>query len=165
VRDFARTNRAGSARGEGIRLAEAGDCEALARLRARLWPASSAEEHARELETILVGMAGKTAMIIFVWVTREGSLAGFLETRLRSHADECDESQPVGYVEGWYVDKEYRRQGIGSKLLRAAEEWARRQGCKEMASDAEIDNELSQRAHKALGFEAVSRTVNYRKAL
>jgi aminoglycoside 6'-N-acetyltransferase I len=151
--------------GGGIRLAVAGDRDALARMRALLWPESSVEDHARELRTILAGEAGAAAVLVFVWETDGGTLAGFVETRLRSHADGCDESRPVGYVEGWFVAEEYRRRGIGAALLRAAEDWARRQGCKEMASDAEIHNEVSQRAHKALRFEAVSRTVNYRKAL
>jgi serine/threonine protein kinase len=34
-----------------------------------------------------------------------------------------------------------------------------------MASDAIIDNELSQRAHEALGYEVVDRCVHYRKRL
>ena len=35
----------------------------------------------------------------------------------------------------------------------------------ELASDTWIDNEKSQRAHEALGFEVVDRCVNYRKVL
>jgi aminoglycoside 6'-N-acetyltransferase I len=104
-------------------------------------------------------------LVIFVAEVSDGTLAGFLETRLRSHADGCDESHPVGYVEGWYVSEGWRRQGIGSDLLRAAEDWARRQGCKEMASDTRIDNLVSQRAHEALGFEVAERSVLYRKKL
>ena len=49
--------------------------------------------------------------------------------------------------------------------MRSAEDWARAQGCLEMASDALIDNQASQRAHAALGFEVVDRCVNFRKAL
>lgn len=61
--------------------------------------------------------------------------------------------------------EEHRRQGIGKSLLAAAEKWARSQGCVEMASDAVIDNVLSQNVHQRLGFEAVERTVLFRKAL
>src|SRR5260221_10595408 len=74
-------------------------------------------------------------------------------------------SRPVGYVEGWFVAQEYRRQGVGAKLLAAAEDWARSHGCVEMASDTWIDNDVSQRAHEALGFEVVDRFVHYRKNL
>jgi aminoglycoside 6'-N-acetyltransferase I len=84
---------------------------------------------------------------------------------LRSHAEGCDESRAVGYLEGWYVDEPCRRQGIGAALLRAAEDWARSQGCREMASDAGLENKISQRVHTALGFTEVGRAVNYRKLL
>jgi len=104
-------------------------------------------------------------LINFVAEIADGTLAGFAEVDLRSHADGCDPKRPVGYLEGWYVIAEYRRSGVGRRLLAAAEEWARSHGCVEMASDTWIDNEVSQRCHEALGFEVVDRCVNYRKAL
>ena len=148
-----------------IRTAVAGDGDALARMRAELWPDSPVEEHARELRMILAGQAGAASVLVLVWETNGGMLAGFAESRLRSHADGCDESRPVGYLEGWFVREEYRCQGIGAALIRAVEDWARGQGCKEIASDAEIANEVSQRVHEALGFQAGSRVVTYRKSL
>jgi len=39
------------------------------------------------------------------------------------------------------------------------------QGCTEMASDTQLDNQVSQGAHQALGFEAVERSILYRKLL
>jgi len=92
-------------------------------------------------------------------------LVGFLEVDLRSHADGCNPSQPVGYVEGWYVADGYRHRGIGKKLLAEAEAWARSRRCVEMASDVAIENELSRRVHEALGYEIVDRCVHYRKKL
>jgi aminoglycoside 6'-N-acetyltransferase I len=104
-------------------------------------------------------------LIILVAETSDGMLAGFLEVDLRSHADGCNPLRPVGYIEGWYVSKNHRHTGIGRKLLAAAEDWARNQGCVEMASDTWVDNELSQRMHESLGYEVVDRCVHYRKAL
>ena len=49
--------------------------------------------------------------------------------------------------------------------MQAAEDWARAQGCAEIASDTWLDHEDSQRAHLALGFEVVDRCVNFRKKL
>jgi aminoglycoside 6'-N-acetyltransferase I len=92
-------------------------------------------------------------------------VVGFIEAGLRSHADGCDPSHPVGFVEGWYVAPAHRRRGIVALLLASAEDWARRHGCAEMASDAWVDHNDSQRAHEALGFEVVDRCVHYRKAL
>lgn len=149
-----------------VRFAQASDLLALARLLAALWPESPVEEHARELELILAGKPpGTLPLVIFVAEDRDGALVGFLECGLRSHAESCNPSRAVGYVEGWYVVEGYRRQGIGKSLLAAAEEWARGRGCVEMASDALIDNVLSQNVHQRLGFEVVERSVHFRKAL
>jgi aminoglycoside 6'-N-acetyltransferase I len=68
-------------------------------------------------------------------------------------------------VEGWFVREEMRGRGIGKELMRKAEDWSRRQNCREIASDALLDNLGSQRAHSALGFEVVDRCVTFRKSL
>ena len=151
-----------------IRPAQVSDLDQLACLCTALWPKSSAEEHAQELRLIL---EGNTALVltmlieIFVAEASDGQLVGFVEVDLRSHADGCNPSQPVGYIEGWYVAEDHRNSGIGKKLVTAAEDWARRHKCNEMASDAVINNEVSQRAHEALGYEVVDRCVHYRKRL
>jgi aminoglycoside 6'-N-acetyltransferase I len=149
-----------------IRPAQLSDHDQLLRMREALWPNSSAEEHAAELTQILAGNAPVTLpLIILVAEASDRTIAGFLEVDLRSHADGCNPSHPVGYVEGWYVDENYRHKGIGKKLLAVAEDWVRSQGCIEIASDTWIDNEVSQRAHEALGYEVVDRCVHYRKTL
>lgn len=118
------------------------------------------------MEFILAGKApGTLPLVIFVAEDKDGMLVAFLECGLRSHADSCNPSHPVGYVEGWYVAEGHRRKGIGKSLLKVAEQWARSQGCTEMASDAVIDIELSQKVHQRLGFEVVERSVHFRKAL
>jgi aminoglycoside 6'-N-acetyltransferase I len=104
-------------------------------------------------------------MVILVSHEENGRVTGFLEVGLRSHADGCDPMQPVGFVEGWFVHEAFRNRGIGRELMRSAENWARAQGCVEMASDSWINNERSLRAHEALGFEVVDRCVHFRKLL
>ena len=149
-----------------IRQANPADRDQLARLREALWPGTPAAEHARELGPILDGdTPGSMPLVNFVAETPDGTLAGFAEVDLRSHADGCDPARPVGYLEGWYITEQYRRQGLGGRLLLAAEDWARHHGCAEMASDTWIDNELSQGCHEDLGFEVVDRCVHYRKTL
>lgn len=148
-----------------IRLAQPRDRTDLARMRALLWPDASIEEHASELDALLKGREGSLPLAIFVAETVDRQTAGFLEVGMRSHADGCDPAQPVGYVEGWYVEERWRNRGVGTTLLAAAEEWARSHGCREMASDTWIGNEAAQRAHATLGFEVVDRCVHYRKSL
>ena len=149
-----------------IRAAGLGDCDRLAELFHALWPAGSVEEHGREVRSLVDGSAKLTMPIaVMVAESETDGVVGFVEVDLRSHADGCDPAQAVGYVEGWYVTEKYRRSGVGAKLIAAAEEWARGFGCVEMASDTWIDNEVSQRAHAALGYEVVDRSVLFRKRI
>ena len=138
------------------------------RMRTALWPAGR-DEHAMEVSTFFdTGSIGWSDSLlgwkVFVAERPAGGLCGFVEASMRPHVDGC-RTRPVGYVEGWYVDLDTRCQGIGRALVRAAEEWATSQGCKEMASDAQLSNTVSQEAHKALGFEESERLVHFRKRL
>jgi aminoglycoside 6'-N-acetyltransferase I len=149
-----------------IRPAEIADQHELATMRELLWPDASLEEHRREVDSILrSGKYGTLPMTILVAHTDDGALTGFLEAGLRSHADGCDIAQPAGFIEGWFVHEAFRRQGIGAALMRSAEDWARKQGCREIASDTWIDDEMSIDAHQALGFAVVDRCIHFRKSL
>ncbi len=88
---------------------------------------------------------------------------GLVEVSLRPYAEGC-ETSPVGYLEGLYVRPVFRRRGIARLLVREAEAWARAQGCREMASDAELTNLLGQEVHRRLGYEE-PRLVCFRKSL
>jgi aminoglycoside 6'-N-acetyltransferase I len=131
-----------------------------------LWPDASIEEHARELLPVLVKVTPENLPTVVLLAEQpDGESVGFVEVGLRSHADGCNPSHPVGYIEGWYVAPACRRRKVGARLVAAAEGWARSQGCVEMASDTWLDNMESQSAHEALGFEVVDRCVHYRKHL
>ena len=116
----------------------------------------------RQVERLL--QLATQLVAVFVVERPTGGLAGYVEGAGRSYADGCATS-PVGYVEAWYVDPDARRAGSGRALFAAAEAWARGRGYREMASDALIDNVVSQRAHERLGYEEVDRVVTYRKSL
>jgi hypothetical protein len=97
-----------------VRPASPSDCDQLARMRHALWADSTAEEHARELIAILEGKASSpNPTVTLVAEAGDQKLLGFLEAGLRSHADGCDPSHPVGFIEGWYVAENHRQQGAG----------------------------------------------------
>ena len=102
--------------------------------------------------------------IVFVWEREDGSLGGFVSLSLRPWA-EGRESEPAPYIEGWWVDADIRRAGVGSALIRAAEEWCRTNGYAELGSDADVENEISIRAHRAVGFEPTLRLQFFRRRL
>jgi aminoglycoside 6'-N-acetyltransferase I len=144
-----------------IRAYESNDNAEWLRLRRRLWPDIGVPAHRQETAAWL---SRPDAVVLVADRTGGSGLAGFAEVGCRSVADGC-ETSPVAYLEGWYVDMDMRRKGIGSALIRAAETWARARGLRELASDAELANVASQRAHEALGFTETSRAVLYLKAL
>ena len=149
-----------------VRVAQPADRDELSKMRRLLWPNAAAEEQLKDLDDALRNqMPGTLPGVILVSQDEDGALLGFLEVGLRSHADGCDPTQPVGYVEGWFVQEAFRNRGVGKGLMRAAEDWARALGSVEMASDALIDNQGSLSAHAALGFEVVDRCVHFRKSL
>ena len=95
----------------------------------------------------------------------DGELAGFAEVSIRVDHVDGTSAAPVPYLEGWYVEEKFRRQGVGRALVRFVEDWARERGLVELASDAEIWNEESIRLHGMLGFREVGRTVHFVKGL
>ena len=109
-----------------VRPARDSDQNALAQMRALLWPDAEVEQHLKELDAIFGHpMTGTLPMAILVSEDENGTLIGFLEVGLRSHADGCSPARPVGFVEGWFVQEASRGQGVGKELMRSAEDWAR----------------------------------------
>lgn len=51
------------------------------------------------------------------------------------------------------------------EMLLACENWAKTMGCKEFASDCELDNEESLQFHLKMGFEEVNRIICFTKKL
>ena len=144
-----------------IRPLEEQDLNEWLRLRTLLWDEADEDDHRSEMVDII---EHADSQLVAVADAGEGRLAGFLEASIRVFAEDC-ESEHVGYLEGWFVEDAHRQHGIGRGLVEFAEKWALQQGCTEMASDAELGNEVSLEAHLRLGYTETSRLVHLRKEL
>ncbi len=144
-----------------IRELRSDEHQAWLGLRELLWPDFTREELTREQAEIL---ADSRRNRVLVAASPGGELVGFAEVSVRDWAEGCC-TRPVGYIEAWYVRPSYRRTGIGRRLIEAAEDWALSRGCTEMGSDADLWNEVSHRAHAALGYAEVGRAVLFSKRL
>jgi aminoglycoside 6'-N-acetyltransferase I len=144
-----------------VRQLEERDYDEWFRLRKILWDESTDAEHHAEMTDIIEHT--ETQLVLVAEIT-DGRLAGFLEASIRPFVEDCH-TDHVGYLEGWFVESEFRQNGIGRTLVKSAENWARSKGCEEMASDSEIGNDLSLQAHLSLGYEETSRLVHLRKDL
>ncbi len=131
------------------------------RMRDILWPGLPLEVHQADITDF---EQNQISNAIFVVDREDGRLGGFLEAGTRKYADGC-ESSPVAYIEGWYVDADLRQTGCGRALVDAAENWARSIGCTEIASDCLLENEVSLKAHTALGYLETERLIHFRKSL
>ena len=144
-----------------IRKATEQDWEDWLRLRLLLWP-DAADDDENELQEFIVKNGEKS--LVLVAEASDGRVVGFIEAGIRDYADGC-ESRGVGYIEGWFVEETWRRMGVGGKLVRSAEQWARDRGCTEMASDCLLDNDVSLAAHLRLGYKEVERVIQFHKRL
>jgi len=145
-----------------VRPATAPDRDAWLGMRDALWPGER-DEHAAEIDRFLRGERTNPLETLLAFSSDDAAI-GFVELSLREFAEGCA-SSPVCYVEGWFVAAEHRRSGVGAALIRAAADWGRARGAREMASDVELDNEISLTAHRALGFDEVARAVLLRRDL
>jgi aminoglycoside 6'-N-acetyltransferase I len=139
------------------------DAAAWLRMRQALWPEYENGWHAKEIEAFLAGRSNMP-LAVLVAVDDIDRPIGFVELFIRPYAEDC-ETDRVAYLEGWYVEPEFRRQGIGRALIAASEQWGREQGCTEFGSDALIDNHASAAAHQALGFVETVRIRCFKKHL
>ena len=131
-------------------------------LRLALWPDASPDEH-RGYMTLCLAQPERFLQLM-VYDQRRHAV-GFIEGSIRSDYVNGTESSPVGFVEGVYVIPAWRRKGIARQLFDAIADWARARGCRELASDALLDNVSSQRAHLALGFRETDRVVYFARTL
>ena len=145
-----------------IEACESADHPGWLRLRRALWPEASREQHGAEMRS-LVANPGRYRQLIAYSRSREA--IGFAEASLRTDYVNGTESSPVAFLEGLYVAPQARRQGVATALVAAIADWARSTGCRELASDAGLENSISHVVHLALGFEETERVVFFRKRL
>jgi aminoglycoside 6'-N-acetyltransferase I len=144
------------------------DKAAWLEMRRALWPEDVDDDHSVEVTHFLKGdLKNPLAVLVAARSDENGNnprIVGFAELNIRPYAEGCSTDR-VGFLEGWFVVPSARRQGVGSALVAAAEEWARAQGCTEFASDTLVDNDASAAAHQALGFEEVEIIRCFKKDL
>ena len=139
-----------------IRQASRADFHDVARLARMLWPACEPEELAPLLE--------RPDAAVFL-CEAAGRPVGFAQCQLRrDYVEGCDTS-PVGYLEGVFVEESHRREGAARAMVAACQDWARARGCREFASDCELDNTDSLRFHLGIGFEEANRIICFTRRL
>ena len=131
-------------------------------LRQALWPHCAEAEHLSEM-TQFVAQSDRYIQLIAYAESHEP--VGLAEASLRHDYVNGTETSPVAFLEGLYVVPTHRRRGLARSLVTAIAEWAVSRRCREFASDAPLENEVSHAVHTSLGFAETERVVYFRKAL
>jgi len=142
-----------------IRRARRGDAERIAQLSGELgYPASAAQVATRSRQ---LKPTSKHAVFVAESPDAATGLIGWVHVSV-AHLLECDIRAEVN---GLIVAEGQRSAGAGAKLLEAAEEWARRRGCRGMNVRSNVIRERAHRFYERRGYEHYKTQKAFRKAL
>lgn len=143
-----------------IKRATGADALTLAKLAIQMWDSHTLSELETDFATII---SSQNAACFIKYV--EDQPIGFAQCQLRYDYVEGTETSPVGYLEGIFIQQEFRHKGLATELLQECQRWAKEKECSEFASDCEIDNIDSLKFHLAMGFEEANRIICFRKEI
>ena len=128
-------------------------------MRQALWMGTDTTTQAAKAGTLLTDPEKFGVIVYDVLVAVIGERAiGFAELSLRDDLETFGK-RLVAYVEGVFVEPDWRGQGVGLALLEAAGHWARVKSVQELVSDVLADNDVSVAFHQRAGFWRVGETL------
>ena len=143
-----------------IKEAALNELKQVAELAVQMWNKYSVQALKDEFETLVL-----TGNVRFFLKYLQDVPVGFAQCQIRHEYVEGAKSGMVGYLEGIFIKKEYRRKGYGRELLAACEQWAKQQGCTEFASDCDADNVSGYKFHMKTDFIEANRIICFVKEL
>ena len=143
-----------------IHLAQMNDAPAVAALACLLWPDHAPAEMTADIEALIA----RPDAAVFL-ACEGGRAVGFAQCQLRRDYVEGTDTSPVGYLEGIFVEDACRGRGLARALLMTCQDWAGNLGCREFASDCELDNAESLAFHLKCGFAEANRLICFAKKL
>ncbi|PYT98664.1 MAG: GNAT family N-acetyltransferase [Acidobacteria bacterium] len=140
-----------------IRIAKAGDAAELADLSGQLgYPATAAQIRQR-----LRAIRPASLNSVFVAETKDAGVVGWLHVSKQALL----ESDVRAEVNGLVVAEGHRSLGAGARLIAAAEEWARKHGCKFMSVRSNVMRERAHKFYERNGYEHYKTQKSFRKPL
>jgi GNAT superfamily N-acetyltransferase len=130
-----------------IRPAQPEDVPALAALAGQLGYPTTPEGMAARLQAL----AEDDRHAVFVAVEADGQVVGWIHVYLCLQVIADREAEIGGLV----VDEMHRSRGVGARLVREAEDWARARGCGGMTVRTNVVRERAHAFYRRLGFREV----------
>lgn len=88
------------------------------------------------------------------WQRGEGFLVAEVDEQVRGYVDLLVQPwQQSGWVANLAVERDYRRRGIGTALIRHARRWARTQGLRQLFAETTTKNYPAVSFYQKLGFQ------------
>lgn len=143
-----------------IYKAKVTDAYIVAQLANKLW----SHNDVTKLHKEFIDIINNKNNAVFLYLINEKPIA-FAQCSIRYDYVEGTSSTPVGYLEGIFVEKEYRRNGYARQLIEACEQFAKANNAKEFASDCELNNLESLQLHLKLGFMEVNQIRCFNKKI
>jgi GNAT superfamily N-acetyltransferase len=140
-----------------IRRARKSDAERIAELCGQLGYPATAAQIAQRLRKIKPA----SQHAVLVAESPEGKVVGWLHVSV----EPLLEVELCAEVNGLVVADEERSRGAGALLLRSAEEWARRRGCKNMSVRSNVVRERAHQFYARNGYEHYKTQKSFRKAV
>ena len=140
-----------------IRRAKSADAPRIAEVAGQLgYPATVAQMRER-----LRGIKPASQHAVLVAETAEGGVIGWVHVSRQPLL----EVEIRAEVNGLVVDERVRSAGAGAQLLAAAEEWARKHGCKGMSVRSNVIRERAHKFYERKGYEHYKTQKSFRKPL
>ena len=116
-----------------------------------------------DLEARLKKASKSDSKIIFIAKNSAEKAVGFSFFSIRIDYVEAAKDLPTGYLEGIYVDSEYRKLGVAKDLVTLGEKWCKEKGCTQIGSDTWLNATASRNFHKSLGYTEKEELVHFLK--
>lgn len=139
-----------------IRAARASDAQDIARLTAQLGYDVSASTIAERLSRILSRSDQQ-----FLVADGDGCPVAWLHAAISEYV----ESGPFVVIGGLVIDRNHRRMGIGSVLMKHAEEWAKKQECSVVRLWSSSARTASHPFYEQLGYTNIKTQYSFVKLL
>ena len=144
-----------------IQKLEEHDMDAFITLTYKLWQNTPSEDH----ENMIKAAIGSDSHLILIAKDAQGNLQGFSMVSIRTDYVEGAKTSPTGYLEGIYVNPDYRGSGISRHFLEASEVWLKKNNCSQLGSDTWLSDHSSRSFHKHMGFWEEDELVHFLKDL
>lgn len=135
------------------------DFDSLLKMSLKLWTKVAESDLRNLLKQVHVRKHQK----ILISKNSEKENIGFAIFSIRTDYVEGSKNTPTGYLEGIFVEPDFRKHGIAKRLVELGEAWLKENACTQIGSDTWLTATASRDFHKKMGFREEEELVHFLK--